>query len=63
MSMLELHKDLEPFRSVFEKSIISYNRIIPTYQSETALCASKFGGIPYLPEGMEYPKNNKGQPL
>ncbi len=63
MSILELHKDLEPFRSVFEKSIISYNRIIPTYQSETALWASKFGGIPYLPEGMEYPKNNKGQPL
>lgn len=54
---------LPDFRSVFEKTIIPYNRIITTYQEETALWGSKFGGIPYLPKGMEYPKNNNGQPL
>ncbi len=63
MNKLELHKDLEPFRSTFEKTIKPYNEININVEKEIPIWRSKFGGIPYLPKGVEHPRNKAGKPL
>jgi len=60
---LELPKELEPFLDKLEASVKPFVKIIPTKSYKLTLWQSKFGGLPYLPKGCEYPKDTKGNPL
>lgn len=57
---LELPAELEPFRQEIESSEKPVIKI--TYQRKaTDLWSSKFGGVPYLPKGYDFPKDSDGK--
>ncbi|MEG4066949.1 DUF1963 domain-containing protein [Microcoleus sp. Pol11C2] len=57
---LELPAELEPFRQEIESSEKPVIKI--TYERKaTDLWSSKFGGVPYLPKGYNFPKDSDGK--
>ncbi|MCW6050748.1 DUF1963 domain-containing protein [Lyngbya sp. CCAP 1446/10] len=57
---LELPAELEPFRQEIESSEKPVIKI--TYERKaTDLWSSKFGGVPYLPKGYDFPKDSDGK--
>ena len=57
---LELPAELEPFRQEIESSKKPVIKI--TYERKaTDLWSSKFGGVPYLPTGYDFPKDSDGK--
>lgn len=62
-SKLQLPAALEPYRKKIESSVKPFIRIFAKADDDLGLTQSKFGGVPYLPQGHEYPTGNNGQPL
>lgn len=60
---IELSSELEKFRSQIETSIRPFVKILPKQVKELDFWQSKFGGLPYLPNGCEYPLDAEGKPL
>ena len=60
---VELSEKLEPYRSAIEATIKPYIKIQLTDNDQTTYWQSKFGGLPYLPKDVEYPKSFKGEYL
>ncbi|KOY86305.1 hypothetical protein AD998_09255 [bacterium 336/3] len=60
---IQFPKELESFFPVFEKLKKKFINITNTPQKDVQIWQSKFGGMPFLPVGVEYPKNAKGEPL
>lgn len=57
---LELPDELEPFRKEIASSEKPVIKI--TYERKaTDLWSSKFGGVPYLPKGYDFPKDSNGK--
>jgi uncharacterized protein YwqG len=57
---LEVPAELEPFRQEIESSEKPVIKI--TYERKaTDLWSSKFGGVPYLPKGYDFPKDSDGK--
>lgn len=50
------------FFATLQKSELTYVKITPK-QGKTEICASKYGGQPYLPKGMSFPANEAGKPM
>ncbi|MEA5468774.1 YwqG family protein [Spirulina sp. 06S082] len=59
----ELPDLLEPLREKIEATLQPYIAIEPEFVSETTWTQSKFGGLPYLPKAVEYPKTPEGDYL
>ncbi|MEM9543933.1 MAG: YwqG family protein [Cyanobacteria bacterium P01_E01_bin.42] len=59
----ELPPLLEPLREKIEATLRPYIAIAPEITSETSWTQSKFGGLPYLPKNIEYPKARDGHYL
>ncbi|WP_130860651.1 YwqG family protein [Gracilibacillus phocaeensis] len=55
-------KELEAYRPILESTLEPVLHI-QTTERKTSLWESKFGGNPYFPLTMEYPKTPKGHPL
>lgn len=51
-----LRKELEPTQKL-------YLKITPSFSNKMTVWESKFGGEPYFPKGLEYPKSPEGKPL
>lgn len=49
--------------AILEPSKTDYIKIEAVPENNLPLTTSKFLGIPYIPQGFEYPTNAKGQPL
>lgn len=62
---IELSPALQPFKSKIEASIKPFIKILPQPQlsANLTLWQSKFGGLPYLPKGDDYPRGDDGKPL
>ena len=60
---VELSEKLEPYRSAIAATIKPYIRIELTDCDQPTWWQSKFGGLPYLPKGFEYPKSSNGEYL
>lgn len=54
-------KVLQPYQAIFEKSKTKFLKIKHQLNGETKLWQSKFGGMPFLPLGVSYPKNAEGK--
>ena len=62
MVQLKLAKELEEYRNVIESSKLDFIEI-QTNNVQPNIFQSKFGGNPFLPIGVEYPKNKIGIPM
>jgi uncharacterized protein YwqG len=60
---LELTENLEKFRENIESTIKPFIKITAQENKNISLWKSKFGGFPYFPKGMDYPKDTNGQPM
>ncbi|MDX1904115.1 MAG: YwqG family protein [Thermonemataceae bacterium] len=60
---ISLPDDLQNFKEVFEKTRKSFLRIINKQGESVEIWQSKFAGMPYLPYGVEYPKDSEGKYL
>ena len=60
---LELPPKLEPYRAKIVATLQPYIRIKLTNNDRPTPWQSKFGGLPYLPQGADYPTNSKGNYL
>lgn len=60
---VELSEDLEPYRSAIEATIKPYIKIELTDNNQPTWWQSKFGGLPYMPKGFEYPQSDHGEYL
>ena len=60
---VELSEELEPYRKAIEATIEPYIKIELTDCDRPTWWQSKFGGLPYMPKGFEYPKSNDGKYL
>ncbi len=60
---LILPPELEPHREKILSSVRPFLKILPQAAGETTWQQSKIGGNPYLPLGVDFPKNNEGKPL
>ncbi len=60
---VELSPELETYRNAIEATIKPYIKIELTDNNNPSLWQSKFGGLPYMPKGYEYPKSNDGKYL
>lgn len=63
MSQLVFPKLLEPYRSILEQSKTKFLKIKSQRNQETLLWQSKFGGMPFLPLGVAYPKDAQGMEM
>jgi uncharacterized protein YwqG len=61
--IIDFSPELEKFRDKIEGSLKPYIHITPTETKDLTLWQSKFGGLPYMPKGSEYPRDSKGNPL
>ncbi|MGK7924482.1 MAG: YwqG family protein [Spirulina sp.] len=59
----ELPALLESVKETIEATLQPYIAIEPALVSETTWTQSKFGGLPYLPQDVEYPKTPEGDYL
>lgn len=62
LSSLDLPPELKPFIHAIEDTMLDYLQLKITPNS-TTWWQSKFGGLPYFPKNITYPKNNKGEYL
>ena len=62
MRRRKIPSQLEYLEDKIEKTAIPAITIVP-YQAPTSLTDSKFGGIPYLPKNLRYPKDLNGTPM
>jgi uncharacterized protein YwqG len=60
---LELPPEIEKLRDTIEATIKPYVEIRPTPNAQTTLWQSKLGGLPYFPQGLEYPRSPDGNYL
>lgn len=60
---MKLPNELRPLEKQLEATIKPYLKITPSYSNDLTLWESKFGGYPYFPKTVDYPKNPQGQPL
>lgn len=60
---VELSPQLEKFRGKIEATVKPFIKILPKKNSKLTWWQSKFGGLPYLPKGYEYPRGANGRPL
>ena len=60
---VKLSKELEPYRSAIEATIKPYIKIELTNNNKPTWWQSKFGGLPYIPKGFDYPKSYDGEYL
>lgn len=60
---VELSAGLESYRSAIEATIKPYIKIELTDNKDPSWWQSKFGGLPYMPQGFEYPKSYDGEYL
>ncbi|MEM8778225.1 MAG: YwqG family protein, partial [Cyanobacteria bacterium P01_G01_bin.49] len=60
---MKLPSELKPLEKQLEATIKPYLKITPSYNKNLTLWESKFGGYPYFPKALEYPKNSQGKPL
>ncbi|MGD1918732.1 MAG: YwqG family protein [Pleurocapsa sp.] len=60
---VKLSKELEPYRSAIEATIKPYIKIELTDNNSPTWWQSKFGGLPYMPKGFDYPKSNDDEYL
>ncbi|SRR6476469_170561 len=58
-----LYTELEKYRDKIEATIKPYIEIQTQNNDDVNWWQSKFGGLPYLPKGFEYPKNCDGKYL
>ncbi len=58
-----LPPELEPFRAQIEASVRPYVKITTTLSDSTSPFDSKFGGYPYLPLDVPYPRDLTGAPM
>ena len=56
---VELPNELLVFKERIEETIQPYIEIKANFESDLRLWQSKFGGLPYLPRGFEYPRDVK----
>ncbi|MCS6821531.1 MAG: DUF1963 domain-containing protein [Microscillaceae bacterium] len=55
--------ELQPFQPIFESTRKKFIKIINRPNQEVAPWQSKFAGMPFLPKGIDYPKDSKGRYL
>jgi len=60
---IQFPQELESFFPVFENLKKKFINITNSTQKDVQIWQSKFGGMPFLPNGVEYPKNKAGKPL
>jgi uncharacterized protein YwqG len=60
---IQFPQELESFFPVFEKLKKKFVKIINKPATDVEIWQSKFGGMPFLPVGVEYPRNKEGKPL
>lgn len=60
---IKLPFELEPYRQKIEATLKPYIKIKERANNKLDLWQSKFGGLPYLPKSINYPKNAKGEYL
>ena len=60
---MKIPTQLEPLRKELEATQKAYLKITPSFSKKLILWESKFGGNPYFPKGVEYPKSPEGKPL
>ena len=60
---MKLPTELESLRKKLEASQKNYLKIMPSFSNKLTLWDSKFGGYPYFPKGLKYPKSPEGTPL
>ena len=58
---LELSENLENFRDEMEKTIQPFTQITDEKSEHRSVRESKFGGQPYWPKSMEFPKSKTDQ--
>ncbi|GAB4123405.1 MAG: YwqG family protein [Raineya sp.] len=58
MSQQSFPKALQPYQAIFEQSKVKFVKITHQRNTETKIWQSKFGGMPFLPHGIAYPKND-----
>lgn len=60
---IKLPFELEPYRPKIEATLKPYIKITERANNQLDLWQSKFGGLPYLPKDIDYPRNAKGEYL
>ncbi|MGK7880118.1 MAG: YwqG family protein [Crocosphaera sp.] len=60
---MKLPPQLENLRKELEATKKLYLKITPSFSNKLTLWESKFGGEPYFPKQLEYPKSPDGNPL
>lgn len=60
---LDLPEALASYETQIRNSVKPFVRILAQPASELTVLQSKFGGFPYWPEGRDYPKDAKENPL
>ncbi|PKN90934.1 MAG: DUF1963 domain-containing protein [Chloroflexi bacterium HGW-Chloroflexi-6] len=60
---IDLPEVLIAFKKNIEASIKPFIEIKASQEENLLLWQSKFGGLPYFPKDLEYPKDAKGQPM
>lgn len=63
MSNLSFPEALQPYQATFEQSKTKFLKITHQRNTETPIWQSKFAGMPFLPLGVEYPKDADGNYL
>ncbi len=63
MKLMELPEELELYKDIIESTLLPFIKIEATINPNTELWQSKFGGNPYFPKDMEYPKDSIGEPM
>lgn len=57
---MSLPKQFESFRHILEQSAQEYMKITPCHEAP-CIINSKLGGLPYLPRGASYPRDDTGE--
>ncbi|MFN3315438.1 MAG: YwqG family protein [Raineya sp.] len=60
MSAISFPDVLKPYQAIFEQSKAKFLKITHQKTNEIELWQSKFGGMPFLPVGVAYPKDPNG---
>ena len=60
---VELPPELDNYTRQIESTVKPYIKITAKPESDISPWQSKFGGVPYLPIGVQYPRSSNGQPL